>query len=143
MEKINSSTLIDLVLSFSKKDRVSILIGILNRVSEGERLSLYKKIVPRLSISERKKHCEILSSSLISKAHWVRINKWMESMFMNHYNYTPYKVAMVAMNYFRVNRKMKPFMIAHARRVKKRVYYKLKSRKNGCDDKNCKQAEKL
>lgn len=129
MEKIKSDSLIDLLLSFPKRDRVNILKGILMQLTESERVSIYEKIVHSFSKGERKKHFQIISSSLISKTRWRHIDRWMETVFMNNCDYTPYKVAMMAMNYYRVNRKMKPFMIAHARRVKKRVYYKLKSRK--------------
>lgn len=129
MEKIKSDSLIDLLLSFPKRDRVNILKGILMQLTESERVSIYEKIVHSFSKGERKKHFQIISSSLIGKTRWRHIDRWMETVFMNNYDYTPYKVAMMAMNYYRVNRKMKPFMIAHARRVKKRVYYKLKSRK--------------
>ncbi|MEM1974162.1 MAG: hypothetical protein QXN68_05185 [Thermoplasmata archaeon] len=123
---IKSDSLIDLLLSFSKKDRVYILKGVLIQLTESERVSIYEKIVHSFSNSEKKKHFQIISSSLISRTRWKHINRWMESVFMNHYEYTPYKVAMMAMNYYRINRKMKPLMIAHARRVKKRVYYRLK-----------------
>ncbi len=126
MQQIKSDSLIDLLLSFSKKNRVYILKGVLTQLSESERVSIYKKIVHSFSNSERRKHFQIISSSLISRTRWRHVDKWMESVFMNHYEYTPYKVAMMAMNYYRINRKMKPLMIAHARKVKKRVYYRLK-----------------
>lgn len=123
---IKSDSLIDLLLSFSKKDRVYILKGVLIQLTESERVSIYEKIVHSFSKSEKKKHFQIISSSLISRTRWRHIDKWMESVFMNHYEYTPYKVAMMSLNYYRINRKMKPLMIAHARKVKKRVYYRLK-----------------
>ena len=126
MQQIKSDSLIDLLLFFSKKNRVYILKGVLTQLSESERVSIYKKIVHSFSNSERRKHFQIISSSLISRTRWRHVDKWMESVFMNHYEYAPYKVAMMAMNYYRINRKMKPLMIAHARKVKKRVYYRLK-----------------
>lgn len=126
MKTLKSSSLIDLILSLKERDRALILGGLLKEISEHERLSIFKKLLQSLSRSEIKKLHHLVSTNLYSKSRWKRIETWMESIFSTHYDYTPYKVAMMCLNYFRINRKMKPFVIAQARKVKKRVYYRLK-----------------
>lgn len=126
MKKFKTSSLTDLILSFSSKERIQILTVLFKEISAGERFIIFKKVFPHLALNERKKINLLILKTLYSKTRWAHIEKWMESTLTNHYDYTPYKVAMMAMNYYRVNRKMKPLMISLARKIKKRVYYRLK-----------------
>ncbi|WP_353684423.1 hypothetical protein V4D30_01135 [Thermodesulfovibrio sp. 3907-1M] len=123
--KVKNSALVDLILSYQEKERLYILLDILINLSEQERRALFKKVFSALPIRERKKLSTLLTGLTISNARWSRINNWMEKTLTNNFSLTPYRVAMIGMNYFRMNRKMKPFMIALARKVKARVRYRL------------------
>jgi hypothetical protein len=123
--KIKNSTLVDVILSYGEKERFFILSDILTSLSERERHTLFKKVFSVLPIKERKKLSNLLTGLSLSNVRWSRINSWMEKTFESNFSLTPYKVAMMGLNYFRMNRKMKPFMIALARKVKARMKYRL------------------
>ncbi|WP_297211620.1 MULTISPECIES: hypothetical protein [Thermodesulfovibrio] len=103
--KLTIQQFIEFILSLSKSDRLKIISGVFRELSETEKKEAY----------------EVITKQYLKNERLSRIDAWMESIFTKHYDYTPYKVAMMGLNYFRINRKMKPFMIAYARKVKARV----------------------
>jgi len=52
---------------------------------------------------------------------YLEIEKWMESHFLKHMDYTPIRMAYYAMNQLKINLKMKPKMIVIAQKIKQRV----------------------
>ena len=52
---------------------------------------------------------------------YLEIEKWMESHFLKHMDYTPIRMAYFCMNQLKINTKMKPKMIVLAQKIKKRV----------------------
>jgi hypothetical protein len=55
-----------------------------------------------------------------------RIESWMESRFEKDRELTPKRVAYESFYHFRVNRKMMPYLIATAQRVKRRVMARMR-----------------
>lgn len=111
------------------KITLSTLTSALLGLSFLERKQVLVKVFRGLPERERKKLWEAVTFTVYDKARWAKIDSWMEKMFFRDYALTPYKVAMMALNYFRMDRRMKPLMITLARRVKMRVYYRLESNK--------------
>lgn len=111
------------------KITLSTLTSALLGLSLSERKQVLVKVFRELPDRERKKLWEAVTLTVYDKTRWVKIDSWMEKMFLREYTLTPYKVAMMALRYFRLDRRMKPLMIALARRVKMRVYYRLRSNK--------------
>ncbi len=102
--------LINILLSLNRADRKKVIAGLFKELSDEERKQLYN----------------VVTLYLIKHSRWIKIDNWMEKTFSRHFEWTPYKVAMMALNYFKLSPKMKPFMIKHAQRVKKRVNYHIK-----------------
>lgn len=115
--KITLSTLTSALLGLSLLERKQVLV----------------KVFRELPDRERKKLWEAVTFTVYDKARWSKIDGWMEKMFLRDYTLTPYKVAMMALRYFRMDRRMKPLMITLARRVKKRVHYRLKGNKTSSE----------
>jgi len=116
---------------------MKITLSTLTSALLGLSLSERKRIIVRLFIGlpdrERKKLWEAVTFTVYDKTRWLKIDGWMEKMFLNDYALTPYKVAMMTLRYFRMDRRMKPLMITLARRVKKRVHYRLKGNKTSSE----------
>lgn len=108
------------------KITLSTLTSALLALSPSERKQMFVKVFRELPDRERKKLWEAVTLTVYDRARWLKIDGWMEKMFLKEYTLTPYKVAMMALRYFRLNRRMKPLMITLARRIKMRVYYRLK-----------------
>lgn len=128
--KVNTAAVIDFLCSLSKTDRITVFKRALNQVSEDERFAVIKSCLDNFSTKNKRKLITLISSSLLTPTRYAAIDRWMESIFSNHFEYTPYKVAMMGLYYFKMNHKMKPFMIAYARKVKARVRMRRSRQKN-------------
>lgn len=69
------------------------------------------------------KVCYALTKSINPRS---RIESWMESRFEKDRELTPKRVAYECFYHFRVNRKMMPYLIVTAQRVKRRVMARIK-----------------
>lgn len=52
---------------------------------------------------------------------WLKVEKWMESCFINHYDYSPKKVAHMCCHYLRINYRLQPMMLRRSQKIKNRV----------------------
>ncbi len=66
-----------------------------------------------------------ISHLVYPESRWQRVERWMEGQFRRDMGRTPVRVARVCMNYFRVDRRMYPYLVRMARRVKNRVYMRV------------------
>ena len=62
---------------------------------------------------------------------YERVEKWMEGCFMRHPEWTPYKVASMGRNVFKLNTKMFPLLLKTAQKVKHRCMMRLKRKGEG------------
>ena len=115
------------------KITLSTLTSALLALSPSERRQMFVKVFRELPDREKKKLWEAVTFTMYDRARWLKIDGWMEKMFFKDYTLTPYRVAMMALRYFRLDRRMKPLMITLARRIKKRVRYKLKGNKTSSE----------
>lgn len=55
------------------------------------------------------------------KGKWLKIDRWMESCFLNHYDYPPKKVGTMCCKYLKINIRLLPAIIKRARTIKERI----------------------
>lgn len=108
------------------KITISTLTSALLALSSFERKRVVTDVLNALSKADQKDFWEAVTFTVYSRTRWLKIDSWMERTFTRNYALTPYKVSMMALKYFKLDAKMKPLMITLARRVKKRVGYRLR-----------------
>jgi len=65
---------------------------------------------------------------------WTKVDKWMDAQFTSNMDQVPWKIASMALNYFKINSCMAPFLIIMAQKVKKRVRARKVRLENKCLD---------
>lgn len=111
------TALTDYILSLSRTERVRFVTNLLLELSEAERFAVLKQVSRSLSKHEKRKLVPLLTAPSRLK----KLDRWLEGLLAGNPNLTPKRAAFMAINYFRYNRRMLPFLIAYARRVKARL----------------------
>ncbi|NWF97440.1 MAG: hypothetical protein HXY52_00680 [Nitrospirae bacterium] len=83
--------------------------------------SFIKELFSNISDSRKKMLFETAAYLTCPSSRWVEIGKWMEKHFIKDMKRTPYQVAMMCLNYTKMDTKMKPLFIKLARQAKDRV----------------------
>lgn len=71
------------------------------------------------------------------KIRWKKIEKWLEDRLKKNFSQTPREIASQALFYMKMNTRMTPLMISLARKVKKKIYMRIKrqqERKSSTDE---------
>ena len=105
MENEKVTELVQSVTEFDESLRRAFVEGLFKAFGEKERSSLVQWVC----------HCAY------PKTKWIKVERWMEGQFRRDMNKTPSRVASTAVNYFRINSKMMPFLIKMAQRIKMRI----------------------
>ena len=105
MEKEKVTNLVQSAVELDEHSRREFLEGFFNAFGERERFRLFQWVC----------YC------LYPRTKWIKVERWMEGQFRRDMNKTPSRVASTAVNYFRINSKMMPFLIKMAQRIKMRI----------------------
>lgn len=76
---------------------------------------------------DRLRWFNLICHFMYPKSKWQKIERWMEGQFRRDIVRTPRMVASMAVNYFRINSKMMPFLIKMAQRVKHRIRMRVRN----------------
>ncbi len=119
------------------KKRFDIKVGrLLSQVSSvSEEKALFDAFFGALTQSQRIRWLRwSLERVYPSVGKYDRVEKWMEGCFMKHPEWTPYRVASMGRNVFKLNTKMFPFLLKTAQKVKHRCMMRLKRKGEGRDE---------
>jgi len=83
--------------------------------------SFIRELFSNISSNRKKMLFETAAYLTCPSSRWVEIGKWMEKRFIKDMRRTPYQVAMMCLNYTKMDTKMKPLFIKLARQAKDRV----------------------
>jgi len=90
-------------------------------LSLNKQKKILREIFKHISSNRKKDLFETVAYLTYPSYKWESAIQWMETRFNKKMKRTPYQVAMMYMNYAKIDRKMKPVMIKLARRAKDRV----------------------
>lgn len=109
-------SVIQSIMSFSPKEQRLLIMALFSRFKPWQKEEWAKRVCFHAYPETR----------------WIKVDKWMAAQFMKDMEHPPVKVASMALNYFKVNSCMKPFLIKMAQKVKRRIYQRnLRSQSKG------------
>ena len=63
----------------------------------------------------------VINRQFEDQGRWLKIDRWMNSCFEKHFDYTPTKVACMCWKYWKMSSTMQPVLVRRAQRIKLRV----------------------
>lgn len=101
--------------------RITDLVHTVTKLDEPLQRAFVESLFGAFGEKERSRLVQWVCHCAYPKTRWSKVERWMEGQFRRDMSKTPRKTASIALNYFRINPKMLPFLIKTAQRIKLRV----------------------
>jgi len=102
-------------------DRIMDLVHTVAELDDSLQRAFVESLFGAFGEKERFRFVQWVCHCAYPKTRWSKVERWMEGQFRRDMSKTPRKTASIAINYFRINPKMLPFLIKTAQRIKLRV----------------------
>lgn len=109
------------IINLSRRGRAGLIKEVMNKMDEEEKEEFFNDIC-KIYLKYKK------------TGNKDKIDEWMEDVFEKDINQTPKKVAQMGIYYFKVSKRLEPYFLKKAQKMKRRVLMR-KRRKNLKKDK--------
>jgi hypothetical protein len=106
-------------------DRLRLVATEIALLPLAQKKAFLRDLFSNISSKEKAKLFETVAYLTQPTERWKEVGLWMERRFIKDMKRTPYRVAMMCLNYTKTDRKMKPLFIKLARQAKDRVRKRL------------------
>lgn len=95
-------------------------------LSNHHQLKIIEILFDHIDDMQKERMFKKMSRLIYPDSRWLEIESWMEKRFVKDMSRTPRQVASMGMYYMKINRRMTPFMIKLAQKVKNRLSKRIK-----------------
>lgn len=105
---------------FSEVHNIKKIAGAVTVMSTSDRMYFLSLVLKDIGSKERKSWLDKIATIEYNQK-WLILEEWMEGVFIKDMTRPPIGVANMAVTYLKINKKMLPFLIKKAQKVKHRV----------------------